>query len=85
MAVLGEDEGEVGGFEMVAEVEDVGEGGGGHVEEDMLHVDYEQDGGHCARGGRVVSSTKEAQKSVVAEYNGRSKAESKHGASGIVA
>ena len=39
--MLSEDEGEVGGFEMVAEVEDVGEGGGGYVEEDVLHVDYE--------------------------------------------
>ena len=48
--MLGEDEREVGCFEMVAEVEDVGESGGGHVEEDMLHVDHEQDGSHCVPG-----------------------------------
>lgn len=83
MAVLGEDEGEVGGFEMVAEVEDVGEGGGGHVEEDVLHVDHEQDGSHCVQGGRVNSKLDESRRMrqveiVVAEFNGM-------GPAGIVA
>lgn len=48
--MLGEDEGAGGGLEVGAEVEDVREGGGGHVEEDVLHVDDEQGCGHDAQG-----------------------------------
>lgn len=44
--MLGEEEGEVGGLEVGAEGEDVGEGGGGHVEEEVLHVDDEEGCGH---------------------------------------
>ena len=48
--MLGEDELEVGGgVEVVAEVEDVGEGEGGHAEEDVLDVDDEESCGHDAR------------------------------------
>lgn len=36
--MLREYEREGGGFEFVAEFEDVGKGDGGHVDEDMLHV-----------------------------------------------
>lgn len=47
--MLGEDEGEVGGLEVVAEFEDVGKGEGGHVEEDVLHVDDEEGCSHVAQ------------------------------------
>lgn len=47
--MLGEDELEVGGMEMVAEFKDVGEGGGGHAEEDVLHVDDEEGCSHDAQ------------------------------------
>ena len=53
MAVLGEQEGKVRGLEVGAEFEDVGEGGGGHVEEDVLHVDDEEDCGHGFQNRQV--------------------------------
>ncbi len=40
VAVLGEDAGEGVGFEVGGEAEDVGEAGGCHGGEDVLHVDY---------------------------------------------
>ncbi len=46
VAVLEEDEGAGGGFEVGGEGKDIGEGGGGHGEEDVLHVDDEEGGGH---------------------------------------
>ena len=49
--MLYEDEREAGGFETGAQGEDVGEGGGGHVEEFDLHVDDEQSGDHSAQTG----------------------------------
>ena len=48
VAVLREDELEVGGVEMVTEFKDVGEGGGGHAEEDVLDVDDEEGCSHDA-------------------------------------
>ena len=44
--MLREYELEVGGFEMVAEFEDVGKGDGGHAEEDVLHVDDKEGCSH---------------------------------------
>ncbi len=46
VAVLEKDEGAGGGLEVGGEGEDVGEGGGGHGEESVLHVDDEEGGGH---------------------------------------
>lgn len=46
VAVLREQEREGGGLEVSAEFEDVGQSGPGHGEEDVLHVDNEEDGGH---------------------------------------
>ena len=55
--MLGEDEGAIGGVEVVGEGEDVGKGGGGHVEENVLHVYDEEDCGHGAWGtGQVKGS-----------------------------
>ena len=48
--MLREDElGVGGGSEMVAESKDVGEDGGGHAEEDVLHVDDEEGCSHDAQ------------------------------------
>ena len=47
--MLREDELEVGGSEMVAESKDVGKGGGGHAEEDVLQVDDEEGCSHDAQ------------------------------------
>ena len=47
--MLREDELEIGGSEMVAESEDVGEGDGRHAEEDVLHVDDEEGCSHDAQ------------------------------------
>ncbi len=46
--MLREDEREGAGAEVLGEFEDVGEGGAGHGEEDVLHVDDEED---CCHNG----------------------------------
>lgn len=57
--MLREDDGAVGGFDMGAEVEDIGEGGGGHVEEDVLHVDDDEGCGHGGQTEWVVRDEEE--------------------------
>ena len=58
--MLEEDEGADGGLEVGGEGEDVGESGGGHGEEDILHVDDEEGGGHDGKdklsGGASLSN-----------------------------
>lgn len=51
--MLREDEREGAGAEVLGEFEDVGEGGAGHGEEDVLHVDDEEDCGHDGRDGQA--------------------------------
>lgn len=52
VAVLGEDAGERVRFEVGGEAEDVGEAGGCHGGEDILHVYYQEGGGHFGGGWR---------------------------------
>lgn len=59
--MLREDEREAAGFEVVAKFEDVGESGGGHVEEDVLHVDDEEDCSHYVQTDQAVDSLTKAE------------------------